>query len=434
LRGFSVNHKRSILLILDSVGIGEAPDAADYGDVGANTLVHTAEAVGGLNLPCLQKMGLGNIPALITPGLSIKGVPPTEHPLASYGAMQEVSKGKDTTTGHWEMAGLELTEGFRLFPKGPPSFPPELIGAFEAETGRKVIGNKAASGTVIIEELGPRQMETGSWIVYTSADSVFQIAAHEDIIPLAELYRGCEIARKLCNQYRIGRVIARPYAGKPACIPMREARSGSVAGGPGRFQRTANRRDYSFPMPEPTILEYLTAADIKVTAVGKIEDIFNRRGITRSFHTTNNSASQSKLNELMMQNTDGLIIANFIDFDMLYGHRRDAKGYAKALEATDIFLETFIAGLDGHSLLIITADHGNDPTFRGTDHTREYVPLLVYRPGETGKGKSLGIRKGFYDVAQSLAAWFGIAPLGRGKSVLLDLRSPDFVAKGFTTA
>jgi len=403
--------KRAILIILDSVGIGAAPDAADYGDAGANTLVHTAEAVGGLHLNCLQRMGLGNIPALITPGLSIKGVPPTENSLASYGAMQETSRGKDTTTGHWEMAGLELTEGFRLFNeenegkkenKGKKSFPPELINAFETETGRKVIGNKAASGTVIIEELGPQQMKTGSWIVYTSADSVFQIAAHEDIVPLAELYRGCEIARKLGNRYRIGRIIARPYIGKP-----------------GSFRRTANRRDYSFPAPEPTILEHLTTAGIKVTAVGKIEDIFNRRGITQSFHTTDNPASQSKLNELMRQNTDGLIIANFIDFDMLYGHRRDASGYAKALEETDDFLETFIAGLDSNALLIITADHGNDPTFRGTDHTREYVPLLVYRPAETGKGKSLGIRKGFYDVAQSLAAYFGIAPLSRGQNFLL---------------
>jgi len=428
--------KRAILIILDSVGIGAAPDAADYGDAGANTLVHTAEAAGRLHLPCLQKMGLGNIPALIEDvstlvgrgipaepsdartahpegspyrseteiaagaTFSIPGVPPAENPLASYGAMREISTGKDTTTGHWEMAGLELKEGFRLFPKGPPSFPPELIAAFETKTGRRVIGNKAASGTVIIEELGPQQMETGSWIVYTSADSVFQIAAHEDIIPLAELYRGCEIARQLGNQSRVGRVIARPYTGNP-----------------GGFRRTANRRDYSFPMPEPTILEHLTAAGIKVTAVGKIEDIFNRRGITQSFHTTDNYTSQSKLNELMKQGVDGLIIANFIDFDMLYGHRRDAAGYAKALEATDVFFEPFIAGLDHDSLLIITADHGNDPTFRGTDHTREYVPLLVYQSGETGR--PLGIRNGFYDIAQSLAAWFGIAPLNRGKSFLL---------------
>lgn len=397
--------KRAIVIILDSVGIGAAPDAADFGDTGANTLVHTAEAVNGLHLNCLQKMGLGNIPALITPGLSIPGVPSAKNPLASYGVMREVSKGKDTTTGHWEMAGLELTDGFSVFPGKNPSFPAGLIRAFEAETGRKVIGNKAASGTAIIEELGPRQMETGSWIVYTSADSVFQIAAHEKIIPLKELYRGCETARRLCNQYRIGRVIARPYTGKP-----------------GSFKRTGNRRDYSFPMPEPTILEYLTKAGINVLAVGKIEDIFVGRGITQSFHTSDNSTSQSKLNELIRQRADGLIIANLIDFDMLYGHRREASGYARALEQTDVFLASMIGNLCRKDLLIITADHGNDPTFRGTDHTREYVPLLVYRPGE--KGKSLGIRNGFYDIAQSLAAYFGIPPLGRGKSFLSSCVSP----------
>ena len=393
--------KQAILLILDSVGIGAAPDAADYGDAGANTLIHIAEAVGGLRLNCLQKMGLGNIPALITPGLSIQGVLPTANPTASYGAMREVSRGKDTTTGHWEIAGLEMKEGFRLFPGKYPSFPPELINAFETETGRKIIGNKAASGTMIIEELGPRQLKTGAWIVYTSADSVFQIAAHENTIPLDELYRGCEIARRLGNPYRIGRIIARPYTGNP-----------------GNFQRTAGRRDYSFPMPEPSILEYLAGAGVTVTTVGKIEDIFDRRGISRSFHTTSNAESQTKLSELVGQNhaANGLIIANLVDFDMLYGHRRDAKGYAAALEKTDKFLETFITGLGHEGLLIITADHGNDPTFKGTDHTREYVPLLVYRPGIPGK--LLGIRHGFYDIAQSLAAWFGIASLSHGQNFL----------------
>lgn len=438
--------KRAILLILDSVGIGAAPDAADYGDAGANTLVHTAEAVGGLRLPCLQKLGLGNIPGLLPSNfllncnspekaghdktwpsttqkinmfstvegrassrpqdlrnqfLHIQGVPPAKNPLASYGAMREISKGKDTITGHWEMAGLELKDGFRLFPKEHPSFPSEFTNAFESATGRKIIGNKAASGTVIIEELGQRQLATGAWIMYTSADSVCQIAAHEGVIPLAELYRGCEIARALGNPFRIGRIIARPFAGRP-----------------GSFKRTAGRRDYSFPMPEPTILEYLAGVGFPVTAVGKIEDIFNRRGITRSFHTTDNAASQLKLSELAMQSAEGLIVANLIDFDMLYGHRRDAKGYAAALEKTDHFLEKFITALDGDSILIITADHGNDPTFRGTDHTREYVPLLVYQPDT--QGRLLGIRQGFYDVAQSLAAWFGIAPMKRGVSFLVN--------------
>jgi len=390
--------KRAIIIILDSVGIGAAPDAADFGDAGANTLVHTAAAIGGLHLNCLQKMGLGNIPGLLTPGLSIPGVPPAEKPLASYGAMREVSRGKDTTTGHWEIAGLELREGFRLFAK-EKSFPAELIRAFEAETGRKVIGNKAASGTAIIEELGPQQMKTGAWIVYTSADSVFQIAAHEKIIPLQELYRGCEIARRLCNQYRIGRVIARPYTGNP-----------------GGFQRTASRRDYSFPLPGPTVLDRLTAAGIAVTAVGKIEDIFAGNGISRSFHTAHNAESQERIIDLVSRKIPGLIFANLVDFDMLYGHRRDAAGYARALEQTDAFLEAMTGKLSGNDLLIITADHGNDPTFRGTDHTREDVPLLVYRPGEDGR--NLGIRRGFYDVAQSLAAYFEIAPLERGQSFL----------------
>jgi len=405
--------KRAILLVLDSVGIGAAPDAADYGDAGANTLVHTAEAVGGLHLPFLQKMGLGNIPALIDPAAKpvdghskseIPGVPPAAKPLASYGAMREVSKGKDTTTGHWEMAGLELKEGFQLFPK-EKSFPPELIHAFEARTGRKVTGNKAASGTVIIEELGPEQIKTGNWIVYTSADSVFQIAAHEKIIPLNELYRGCEIARKLGNRYRIGRIIARPYTGEP-----------------GGFVRTKNRRDYSFPMPEPTVLDRLLEAGVSVFAVGKIEDIFDRHGITESFHTGNNSDSQAKIIELLAQKKTGLIIANLIDFDMLYGHRRDAQGYARALDQNDAFLEKVVSGLKEEELLIITADHGNDPTFRGTDHTREYVPLLVYQPGKPGG--SLGIRTGFYDVARSLAEYFRIGPLKRGKSFLLFMAFP----------
>lgn len=395
--------KRALLIVLDSVGIGAAPDAADFGDAGANTLLHTAAAAGGLTLPCLQAMGLGNIPALITPGLAIPGVPPAEKPLALYGAMREVSRGKDTITGHWEIAGLELPEGFRLFPKGPPSFPPELINAFEAKTGRKVIGNKAASGTVIIEELGAAQLKTGAWIVYTSADSVLQIAAHEEIIPPAELYRGCEIARALGNPYRIGRIIARPFLGKP-----------------GNFERTKNRRDYSFPMPEPSMLEHLVAAGIAVTAVGKIEDIYDRRGITQSFHTADNAESQARIAALIRGRCPGLIFANLIDFDMLYGHRRDAAGYAGALARTDAFLKDLTAGLGGEDLLIITADHGNDPTFRGWDHTREYVPLLVYRPGRSGG--ALGIREGFYDVAQALAFYFGLPPFRRGRNFL---PSPD---------
>lgn len=388
-----------ILIILDSVGIGESPDAADYGDEGANTLAHIAEYTEGINIPFLQEMGIGNIPTLIASGYPVQGVPPVPCPSASFGAMHEMSQGKDTTTGHWEIAGIELKQGFHIFPKGPPSFPAELMLALEKQTSRKIIGNKAASGTKIIDELGPRQMEEGCWIMYTSADSVLQIAAHEKVISLEELYGACEIARKLCDAYNVGRIIARPYIGKP-----------------GSFQRTENRRDYSCPPPEPTVLDNLTNAGIAVYAVGKIEDIFVRRGITQSFHTGNNNESQAKVMELVKQNISGLIFANFIDFDMLYGHRRDADGYARALQLTDSFFGELIPELDNSDILIITADHGNDPTFRGTDHTREYVPLLVYQPSRPGY--CLGIRQGFYDVAQSLASAFHIRPMPRGISFL----------------
>jgi phosphopentomutase len=386
-----------ILIVLDSVGIGAAPDAAEYGDAGANTLANLAEAVGGIRLPTLRQMGLGNIPALMPSGIPIRGVPAVDQPLADYGAMREVSRGKDTTTGHWEIAGLELEHGFHLFPKGPPSFPPELVAAFEAKTGRRLIGNQAASGTAIIEELGARQMREGAWIAYTSADSVFQIAAHEEIIPLNELLRACETARALCNPYRVGRVIARPFVGRP-----------------GAFRRTDNRRDYSYPLPEPTVLDRLKAAGVPVIGVGKIEDIFDQRGLTRSFHTNTTRASQQQVMELARGRADGLIFANFIDFDMLYGHRRDARGYAAALEQTDLFFGGLLAVLHPEDWLMITADHGNDPTFHGTDHTREYVPLLVYRLSRPGR--SLGIRHGFYDVAQSLASIFGLPPMPRGET------------------
>jgi phosphopentomutase len=310
--------------------------------------------------------------------------------------MREISPGKDTTTGHWEIAGLVLEEGFTLLPPGPPSFPETLTAKFSRLTGRGIIGNKAASGTAIIQELGEQQMQTGAWIVYTSADSVMQIAAHEEIIPLEELYRACDIARKLCNPLRIGRVIARPYIGRP-----------------GKFQRTVRRRDYSFPPPEKFVMEHLIQAGIPVSMIGKLEDIYAGRGFTQSFHTGNNRDSQQKTLELATTQPHGLIMANFIDFDMLYGHRRDAKGYANALEQTDAFFGELLPLLDDNSRLIITADHGNDPTFTGTDHTREYVPLLVYRPNRLGK--TLGIRQGFFDIAQTLTGWFGLPPWPRGK-------------------
>jgi phosphopentomutase len=388
-----------ILIVLDSVGIGAAPDAAKYGDQGSATLPHMAEAVGGLKLPTLGKMGLGNIPALLPGGKPIPGVDPVAKPAAGFGAMQEASEGKDTVTGHWEIAGLEIIPGFHIFPPGPPSFPRELVEAFERRTGRKVIGDKAASGTAIIEELGVRQMKEGSWIAYTSADSVFQIAAHEGVIPLEELYRGCLVARDLCDGYKVGRVIARPFVGEP-----------------GAFQRTENRRDYAFKPSEPTVLERLVEAGIPVYAVGKIEDIYAHRGITETIHTGNTRDSAELVARWTREKKKGLIMANFIDFDMVYGHRRDAAGYARALEETDRWLGSYLPLLAKDDLLILTADHGNDPTFKGTDHTREFVPLLAYRPGRAAG--ELGIRKGFYDIAQSIASFFGIPALPRGRSFL----------------
>lgn len=390
---------KAILIVLDSVGIAPAPDADTYGDAGAATLPHIAKAVGGLSIPVMQSMGLGNIPALLPDGLPILGVPPTPHPSALFGAMQEMSDGKDTITGHWEIAGLEIRPGFRIFPPDYPSFPSELVEAFEKRTGRKIIGNKAASGTAIIEELGAEHMRTGSWIAYTSADSVFQIAAHEEVIPLAELYHACEIARELCDPYKVGRVIARPFVGKP-----------------GAFKRTENRRDYAFKPSEPTILELLTQHGIPVYAVGKIEDIYAHRGITESAHTGNSRASQEQVARWTREKKEGLIFANFIDFDMLYGHRRDVQGYAKAIQQTDQWLGEYLPLLEKDDLLILTADHGNDPTYRGSDHTREIVPLLAYRPGQGGG--TVGVRKGYYDIAQALAHVFGIPPLRRGVSFI----------------
>ena len=390
---------KAILIILDSVGIGAAPDADLFGDAGSATLPHLAAAVGGLKAPVLASMGMGNIPALVPDGLPIAGMNPADKPIASFGAMQPVSDGKDTITGHWEIGGLEIRPGFHLFPPAFPSFPAELTDSFQKRTGRAIIGNKAASGTVIIEELGPAHMRSGAWIAYTSADSVFQIAAHEKIIPLPELYRGCETARELCDRYRVGRVIARPFVGKP-----------------GAFTRTENRRDYAYKPSEPTILERLLNGGIPVYAVGKIEDIFAHRGITESIHTGNNHSSQALVTRWTQEKKDGLIIANFVDFDMQYGHRRDAAGYARALCETDAWLGEYLPLLTKDDVLIMTADHGNDPTFRGTDHTREDVPLLVYRKGT--QGRSLGIRKGFFDVAQSLASFFGIPAIPRGTSFL----------------
>jgi phosphopentomutase len=388
---------KAVLIVLDSVGIGAAPDASDYGDTGSGTLQHIGGAVNGLKLPTLQNMGLGNIPTLKLSIPPIRGIFPVEKPLASFGALEEISVGKDTITGHWEICGLEINPGFHDFPKEFPSFPPDFVDVFEKETGRTIIGNKAASGIAIINELGEEHMKTGSWIAYTSADSVVQLAAHNDIIPLDELYKGCEIARRLCDPLKVGRVIARPFIGAP-----------------GNFTRTEDRRDFAYTPEEPLITERLKDAGIPVYAVGKIEDIVAHRGITESIHSGNTEESQKAVEEFMKKEGDGFIFANFIDFDMLYGHRRDPEGYAEALKQTDAWLADFIQALSPDDMLILTADHGNDPTFKGTDHTREYVPLLVYRPDL--ESRVLGIRRGFFDIAQSLADAFGIGDLPRGHS------------------
>jgi phosphopentomutase len=391
-----MTYKRICLIVLDSVGIGELPDAERFGDLGSHTLGHIAERVPGLRLPNLQKLGLGNIAEL-------NQVDPVEAPQAYFGKMAEVSVGKDTMTGHWELMGLNVTIPFNVFPEG---FPRELIEQFEQETGRKVIGNKPASGTEILDELGKEQMETGAWIVYTSADSVFQLAAHEEIIPLEELYRACEIARRLtlADPYAVGRVIARPYVGQP-----------------GAFKRTPNRHDYAVKPPAPTVMNHLQAAGRDVIAVGKINDIFDGEGVTKSLPTKSNLDGIQKTIEQLGESFEGLLFTNLVDFDSLYGHRRDPEGYAKALMEFDEWLPKLMERIGEEDLLILTADHGNDPVHAGTDHTREYVPLLVYQPGWKQPG-SLSVRKTFADVGATIADNFGVKDTGNGVSFLPELK------------
>ncbi len=387
--------ERITLIVLDSVGIGELPDAPAFGDAGSHTLGHIAERVSGFDLPELRKLGLAHIAPIGS--WEAEGIPE-----AAYGKMAEVSVGKDTMTGHWELAGLRITVPFRTFPDG---FPPELIQAFEARTGRKVIGNKPASGTEILDELGREQMETGAWIVYTSADSVFQLAAHEEVIPLDELYRACEIARDLTLEepYAVGRVIARPYTGEP-----------------GAFKRTPNRHDYAVSPPARTVLSELSDVGLDVLSVGKINDIFSGEGITASYPTKSNEDGIARTIELMGTAFRGLLFTNLVDFDSLYGHRRDPEGYAGALEAFDRAVPELKRRTGDNGLLILTADHGNDPIHAGTDHTREYVPLLVYSPA-IAPGKALGIRATFADVAATIAEAFGVTPPNNGKSFLAEL-------------
>lgn len=379
-----------MLIVLDGVGIGALPDAHLYGDEGSNTLGNIARQV-RLKLPHLTRLGLGNIAPL-------EGIDPQEQPLAAYGKMGERSPGKDTTTGHWEMAGIILDKPFPLYPEG---FPPEIIEEFEKRIGRKVLGNKPASGTVIIEELGAEHMATGKPIVYTSADSVFQIAAHEEVIPLEELYRMCEVARELLQgDHAVGRVIARPFVGTP-----------------GNFQRTANRHDYSLAPPSPNMLELVQQKGLEVIGVGKIGDIYAGKGITRSIPTKSNMDGVDQTVRTWREMKAGLLFTNLVDYDMKYGHRNNVEGFAGALEEFDARLPELMEILEEDDLLIITADHGVDPTTPSTDHSREYVPLLIY--GKNIKpGVNLGVRSTFADVGATIAEYLGADAPPNGESML----------------
>jgi len=380
------------IIILDGVGIGELPDAANYGDAGSDTLAHIAETVGGLKLPSLEKMGLGNIK-------NIKGLQVQSHPLASYGKMKEVSKGKDSTTGHWEISGLYVDTDFSYFPDG---FTKEIMDDFLEKTGCKgYLGNKAASGTEIIKELGEEHVKTGFPIVYTSADSVFQIAAHEDVIPLDRQYEICSITRDevLVPPLMVGRVIARPFIGEP-----------------GNFKRTTNRRDYSLDPPSKTILNILIEAGIDTVAIGKINDLFNYNGIKIQEKAHNNEEGCAKLLEYSKKVKDSFIFINLVDFDVYFGHRNDPVGFAKKLMEFDSFLPGFLGNLDESDRVLITADHGNDPTTPSTDHSREYVPLLFYAKNKPGK--NLGIRQTFSDVGKTVADYFGVENNLKGTSFL----------------
>lgn len=386
--------KRVILIILDGVGIGELPDAYKFNDQGSNTLANIARAVGGLNLPNLEKLGLSNI-------YPILGVKPQETPFSYFGKMAEKSPGKDTTTGHWEIAGLILDKPFPTYPNG---FPKEIIERFEREIGRKVLGNYPASGTEIINKLGEEHMKTGYPIVYTSADSVFQIAAHEEIIPVEELYNMCKIARNILQgEHGVARVIARPFLGEK-----------------GNFFRTPRRKDFSLPPPRKTLLDYLKENGKEVIGIGKIEDIFAGKGLTLTLHQDNNKEGMENIIKAINILKEGIIIANLVDFDMLYGHRNNVEGFAKALEEFDAFIPKIISLLKYEDILIITADHGCDPTTESTDHSREYVPLLVFSQ-KFQRTNSLGVQSSFSNLGKTIADYFKIENDLDGESFLKEL-------------
>lgn len=388
--------KKIHVIVMDSVGIGEAPDAAKFGDVGSHTLGHIAEKMNGLTMPTMQGLGLSNIREL-------QGIEVADQPKAFYGMMQEASVGKDTMTGHWEIMGLNIDTPFKVYPEG---FPQELIAKLEQATGRKVLCNLPYSGTAVIDDYGQEHMETGSLIVYTSADPVMQIAAHEEIIPLEELYKICEIARELTldPQYLVGRVIARPFIGKP-----------------GNFTRTSNRHDYALTPFGRTTMAEMKDAGLDVIAIGKIADIFNGDGVTESIRTKDNTDGMDQMVEVAGRDFHGISFLNLVDFDANFGHRRDPIGYGEALEEFDRRLPEVLNALTDEDLVIITADHGNDPTFPGTDHTREFVPLVVYSP-RFEKGSELPLRETFADIAATIAENFNVKAPQFGTSFLNSLK------------
>ena len=380
--------RRAAIIVLDCVGCGEAPDAAEYGDVGSNTLANLARAVGGLDLPNLAGAGLGNV-------IPLQGIEPADRPTAATGVLVPRSAGKDSTTGHWEIAGVHLARPFPTYPNG---FPAVLLKQFSRRTGRGVIGNTAASGTAVIARHGEEHQRTGAWIVYTSADSVFQVAAHEETVGLQELYRACEIARDLLVAPNdVSRVIARPFVGMP-----------------GSYQRTAHRRDFAIEPPEPTLLDALAAAGIARSGVGKVDDLFAGRNLTAR-HSADNAEGLRNIME-WLRGGDGFLFANLVDFDQLFGHRNDSAGFYMALRQFDAALPEILAAMREEDLLFLTADHGNDPTTPSTDHARECVPMLVF--GRALRPVSLGRRETFSDLGATVAEWLGVAFRGRGTSFL----------------
>jgi len=381
--------KRAAIIVLDGVGIGAAPDAAAYGDLGSDTLGNVSRKIGGLDLPNLEACGLGNIAPL-------EGVKRLAKPNGAWGMMEPKSAGKDSTTGHWEIAGVHLAKAFPTYPTG---FPRQVVAEFERRSGRKVIGNVVGSGTAVIDQFGAEHQRTGSWILYTSADSVFQLAAHEETIPLEEQYRGCEIAREmLVAPHDVSRVIARPFRGSP-----------------GAYARTANRRDFSIQPPSETLLDALERDGIPRVGVGKVDDLFAGRGITAR-HTANNAEGIAAIGSWINSQSDGLLFANLVDFDQLFGHRNDVPGFYRALQEFDQALPTLTDALREDDLLFLTADHGNDPTTSSSDHARECVPLLVV--GRRVRPVELGRRQTFSDLGATVAEWLGTRFRGRGQSFL----------------